>query len=186
MRMSVIEQNSSADTPAIASLIDSLRSTGHEIEQGRSLADGDVSQAYLLCGKDIATLSDQLVDARTRAPDRLPRTLLVGVSPDFRRGIPAIDPGTVTELLEVYHLAGCFDSQALTSWQEAPSWFAGPKALMSQLQSNPLKMFQSPNYAQWFSARGSSLENFMVRYVSALDAALASRSPSAVIERGAG
>jgi hypothetical protein len=107
--------------------------------------------------------------SRAQAAERLPRTILVGISADFRPGFPAVDPGTGAELLETYGLGGCLGPQALSSWQEVPSWFAGPKALMSKLRSNATKMSQSARYALWFWARGDSFEAFLESYLPVLD-----------------
>lgn len=180
MRISIIDKGGiGADTQRIDSLISSLARVGHEIARPTSLAGGPPADVYLLWSRDVGAASEELVDTRAQAADRLPRTLLVGISADFRRGFPAVDPGTGAELLELYGLGGCLGPHALSSWQEAPSWFAGPKALMSRLGSNAVKMFQSASYALWFSARGDSLEAFLESYLPVLDAWAASEEPAA-------
>jgi hypothetical protein len=169
VRLSIIDKSFAADTRRIDSLIASLARAGHEIEQTTSLAGGRPADVYLLWSSDVGAVSKVLADARVQAAERLPRTILVGISADFRRGFPAVDPGTGAELLETYGLGGCLGPQALSSWQEAPSWFAGPKALMTKLGSNAIKMFQSASYALWFSAPGDSLEAFLESYLPVLD-----------------
>ena len=177
MHISSIDKSFGADTQRIDSLISALARAGHEIEKATSLAGGRPADAYLLWSRNVGAVSKDLADARAQAADRFPRTILVGISADFRRGLPAVVPGTGAELLEVYGLGGCLGPQALTSWQEAPSWFAGPKALMSKLGSNAIKMFQSASYALWFSARGDSLEAFLESYLPVLDKWAGGREP---------
>ena len=169
MRISIIDKSFGVDTQRIDSLISSLARAGHEVEQATSLASGRPADVYLLWSREVSAVSKDFADARAQAADRLPRTMLVGISADFRRGLPAVDPGTGAELLETYGLGGCVGPQALSSWQEAPSWFAGPKALMTKLGSNAIKMFQSASYALWFSAPGDSLEAFLESYLPVLD-----------------
>lgn len=169
MRISIIDKRFAADTQRIDSLIASLARAGHEIAQATSLAGGPPADVYLLWSSDVGAVSKELAGARAQAAERLPRTILVGISADFRRGFPAAEPGTGAELLETYGLGGCLGPQALISWQEAPSWFAGPKALMTKLGSNAIKMFQSDSYALWFSAPGDSLEAFLESYLPVLD-----------------
>jgi hypothetical protein len=169
VHISIIDKSVGADIQRIDSLIASLARAGHEVEQATSLAGGRPADVYLLWSRDMGAVSKALAAAREKAADRLPRTILVGISADFHRGFPAVDPGTGAELLETYGLGGCLAPQALSSWQEAPSWFAGPKALMSKLGSNAIKMFQSASYALWFSAPGDSLEAFLESYLPVLD-----------------
>ena len=169
MRIVIIDKSLGADTQRIDSLIASLARAGHDVEQATSLAGSRPADAYLLWSRDIGAVSKDLADARAQAAERLPRTILVGISAEFRRGFPAVNPGTGAELLETYGLGGCLGPQALSSWQEAPSWFAGPKALMSKLGANAIKLLQSASYALWFSAPGDSLEAFLESYLPVLD-----------------
>lgn len=136
------------------------------------MIDAKRSQAYLLVGSDRGPLAAELTATREKAADRLRRVILVGVRLDFRRGLTAAEPDSFIELLEDFQLAGAFDAEALSSWQEVPSPFAGPKTLMSKLNSNAVKLFQSRTYANWFAAPGASLEDFLVRYVAVLDHSL--------------
>jgi hypothetical protein len=172
MRITVITPAPTPLEASVSQLIDGLRRAGHEVEEAPSLIDAERSQAYLLVGIDRAPLAAELTATREKAADRLRRVILVGVRLDFHRGIPVADPGSFIELLEDFQLAGAFDAEALSSWQEVPSPFAGPKTLMSRLNSNALKVFQSRTYANWFAGPGNSFEEFLVRYVSVLDHSL--------------
>lgn len=141
---------------------------GFEVAIASSLVDAGPADAFLLCGDDHAALAAELSAAASVTPTRLARTLLVGPAPGFRSGRLDADPGTAVELMEKYRLGGCIGPKALTDWQDAPSWFAGPQHLMAQLRSNALKAFQSENYAIWFAARGATLVEFLASYLPAL------------------
>lgn len=152
---------------AVDALLDELeRRHGCDVRAVATLNDGDASDAFLLCGSDARSLEMTLSEVSPARSDRLRRTIVVGAEPEFTRGSPEPTPGTVAALLERYHLAGCLAPKALTAWSEAPSWFAGPKEHMADFQSNPLKAFQSDNYAFWFHAPGATLGEFLIRYVA--------------------
>lgn len=96
-------------------------------------------------------------------------------APDFAWNVAlgAVADGTIAALLERHRLAGALAPEAIGAWREAPAYFAGPKALMNQLQSNALKALQTAHYAVWFAARGATLAELLGNYLAALVAATA-------------
>lgn len=140
------------------------------VVRGRAVVDSLPADAYLLCANDVQVVTEELADVAARTPDRLSRVILVGAAHGLLRGAQESAPGTIAELMERYRIAGCLTPEALTSWREAPSWFAGPKDLMEPLGSNAFKAFQSENYALWFSAPGATIGDFLASYVAVLAA----------------
>lgn len=162
---------------ALVALVEDLGRAGPVIRRAVSIADAPAADAYVLVAGHRDAFAAELTDAAARAPDRLRRIVLLGAPIDFKLGFSQPAPGTIAELLERYRLGGSFAPQALLAWQEAPSHFSGPKALMHEFRSNEFKALQSENYANWFSTRGTSLADFLSRYLPAL-AAHAGREPA--------
>lgn len=80
-------------------------------------------------------------------------------------GYPVPPPGSLAELLEQERLAGAVAPDGLDRWQQAPSWFAGPQALMEAAGTNALKAMQSRHYAMWFGIRHDTLTAFLASYL---------------------
>jgi hypothetical protein len=154
--------------PALSALADDLATAGHDVRRASDLATAPSADAYLVIGPREAAL-DAIIDAAAKAPDRLKRTVLIGAPLDFRLGFPEANEGTIVALLERHRLGGALGPEALTRvWQEAPSWFAGPTALMHQFRTNPIKALQSETYANWVATRGRSLAEFLCSYLPVL------------------
>ncbi|HTL84068.1 MAG TPA: hypothetical protein VL856_02730 [Acidimicrobiia bacterium] len=71
-------------------------------------------------------------------------------------------------MLENFGLGGAFRTRALERWQDAPSAFVGPKALMDSMGTNAMKGFSSENYCAWFAAPGATLGAFLRAYIPVL------------------
>jgi hypothetical protein len=144
--------------PAWAATIDSLRA-----ELGAtpadSLADSGVN---LWVGRDLATLRGDLAAA---SPEARRRTIVLGIAPGFRMGYPVPPPGSLAELMEQERIAGAVAPDGVVRWQQAPSWFAGPQALMEAAGTNALKAMQSRHYAMWFGLRHDTLTAFLASYL---------------------
>lgn len=167
MRVRVIERDiDPAWTPAIGSL---ASAPGVTVVRGGSLIAMPPDDFYLWVGRSLAELERDLSEMASREADRCPRTVVLGLPLDFMFGERRPSAGTLVHLLESYHLAGAFGPEALTTWQEAPSSFAGPKARMEALQVAPVKAFQTKNYANWFAARGATLVDFLFDYLRAVE-----------------
>lgn len=111
---------------------------------------------------DIDALRTDLASA---SPAARRRTIVMGIEPGFRLGNYDPPAGSLAELLERERLAGAFAPQAIVAWQEVPSWFAGPRALMSAARTNALKAMQTRGYAIWFAARGATLAEVLASYL---------------------
>jgi hypothetical protein len=153
---------------ALVALVEDLGRAGFVVRRAVTVADAPAADAYVLVAGHRDAFAAELADAAARTPDRLRRIVLLGAPLDYKLGFPLPAPGTIAELLERYRLGGSFAPEALLAWQEVPSHFSGPKALMPEFRSNAFKALQSDNYANWFSTRGTSLADFLGRYLPAL------------------
>jgi hypothetical protein len=147
-----------APDPAWAATVDSLRAT-----LGATPADALAETGVnLWVGRDLATLRADLAAA---SPAARRRTIALGIPLDFRMGDYVPPPGSLAELLEQEQLAGALAPDGLVKWQQMPSFFAGPKALMEAAGTNALKAMQSRHYANYFGLRHDSLASFLVVYL---------------------
>jgi hypothetical protein len=144
--------------PAWAATLDSLR-THLGATPADALADTGVN---LWVGRDLATLRADLAAA---SPAARRRTIALGIAPGFRMGYPVPPPGSLAELLEQERLAGALAPDGLVTWQQMPSWFAGPQSLMEAAGTNALKAMQSRHYAIYFGLRHDSLASFLASYL---------------------
>jgi hypothetical protein len=155
---------------ALGAVVEELgRQSGTSVRRAVGVVDAPDADAYIAVAATKDLLVQEVADVAARVPSRLRRLIVVGAPLDFAPSYPVPAPGTIAALLERHRLGGAVAPAAFLDWREAPSQFAGPKVLMTRLQSNALKASQSDHYAVWFSTRGSSLADFLGRYLPVLD-----------------
>lgn len=165
MRVRLIERDID---PAWGPTLAALASSSAEdltMVRGGSLTALPQDDYYLWVGRSLADLVRDLSELGTEHADRAARTFVLGIPLDFAFGDRRSAPGTLVDVLESHRLAGAFGPEALTTWQDAPSHFAGPKDRMQAIGVAPVKAYQTKNYANWFAAHGSSLPDFLLRYL---------------------
>lgn len=134
---------------------------------------------YIWVGRSLSELERELTALGNCEPERCSRTIVLGLPLDFVFGQLRSAPGTLIRLLETHALAGAFGPESLTSWQEAPSSFAGPKGRMYDLAISAVKAFQTRTYANWFGVRGATLADFLFDYLRAIEKESSRRSEPA-------
>ena len=133
-----------------------------------SLLGTDAADAQILCAGSDEAYEAILTTRAAAAGSGSARIVLLGVNLPWAQGTLHHAEGSLPHLLETFHLGGAFTASALLDWQEAPSAFAGPKALMSAMNTNALKAFQSERYCVWFVAPGATLGAFLRAYLPLL------------------
>jgi hypothetical protein len=94
------------------------------------------------------------------------RTVFIGVEATIDVRQPPT-PGTLGGLLEMHRPLGALAAASIRDWRTHVPGFIGSKRIADRLRCTFNTAKQTPNYAQWISAPGESVAEFLLALVAA-------------------